>query len=247
MAGNLVGKRALVTGASRGIGRAIAVALAGQGAQVYCLSTRPGGCDQTVAACTEAGGQAVPLAGDVSSQDSVSGIAERILGEGPLNILVNNAGITRDGLFMRMSEEDFDAVIATNLKGVFLICKAFARALAKAGGARMVNIGSVVGVIGNAGQANYAASKAGLIGLSKSLAKEFGGRGMTVNVVAPGFIETDMTAGLSDKIKSETTSQIVLGRLGCPDDIAGVVAFLCSSAGAYITGQVLVVDGGLSL
>jgi len=247
MAGNLAGKRALVTGASRGIGRAIAITLAGQGAHVYCLSTRPGGCDQTVAACAEAGGQALALAGDVSSQDSVSGIAERILGEGRLDILVNNAGITRDGLFMRMSEEDFDAVIATNLKGAFLLCKAFARAMAKVGGGRMINIGSVVGVIGNAGQVNYAASKAGLIGLSKSLAKEFGSRGMTVNVVAPGFIETDMTADLSDKIKSETISQIVLGRLGCPDDISGVVAFLCSSAGAYITGQVLVVDGGLSL
>ena len=247
MAGDLAGKRALVTGASRGIGRAIAVGLAAQGAQVYCLSTKQGGCDQTAAACAEAGGGAVACVGDVSNQDSVSELAKRVLGEGQLDILVNNAGITRDGLFMRMSEADFDVVIGTNLKGCFLLCKAFARSMAKAGGARIVNIGSVVGVIGNAGQANYAASKAGLIGLSKSLAKEFGGRGMTVNVVAPGFIETDMTADLSERIKSETTDQIVLGRLGCPDDIAGVVAFLCSSAGAYITGQVLVVDGGLSL
>jgi 3-oxoacyl-[acyl-carrier protein] reductase len=170
-----------------------------------------------------------------------------VLADGPLHILVNNAGITRDGLFMRMSDEDFDAVLATNLKGSFLTCRAFARSMAKAGSARIVNISSVVGVIGNPGQANYAASKAGLIGLSKSLAKEFGGRGLTVNVVAPGFIETDMTADLSEKMRSETTANITLGRLGKPEDIAGVVTFLCSPAGAYITGQVLVVDGGLSL
>jgi len=243
----LTGKRALVTGASRGIGRAIAVALAARGAMVYCLSTRSGGCDETIAACGSAHGEAVALVGDVSDQESVAAISAQILSEGHLDILVNNAGITRDGLFMRMSEEDFDTVVATNLKGCFLVCKAFARAMAKAGGGRIVNIGSIVGVTGNAGQANYADSKAGLIGLSKSLAKEFGGRKMTVNVVAPGFILTDMTADLSDKIKSETTSRIPLGRLGSPDDVAGVVAFLSSPAGAYITGQVLVVDGGLSL
>ncbi len=247
MSDELKGKRALVTGASRGIGRAIAVDLAAKGAMVYCLSTREGGCDEAVAACKEAGGLASALGADVSDGAQVAAIAETVLADGALDILVNNAGITRDGLFMRMSEEDFDSVIATNLKGSFLLCRAFARSMAKAGSARIVNISSVVGVIGNPGQANYSASKAGLIGLSKSLAKEFGGRGMTVNVVAPGFIETDMTADLSEKMRSETTANITLGRLGKPEDISAVVTFLCSPSGAYITGQVLVVDGGLSL
>jgi 3-oxoacyl-[acyl-carrier protein] reductase len=166
---------------------------------------------------------------------------------GTLDLLVNNAGITRDGLFLRMSPEDFDAVLGTNLRGAFLVCKAFARTLAKARGGRIVNIGSVVGITGNAGQANYAASKAGLVGLSKSLAQEFAGRSVTVNVIAPGFVETDMTAGLPEDVRTTMLGQIPLGRFGKSEDIAEAVAFLCSDAAAYITGQTLVVDGGMTM
>jgi 3-oxoacyl-[acyl-carrier protein] reductase len=166
---------------------------------------------------------------------------------GRLDFLVNNAGITRDGLFLRMSEDDFDAVIGTNLRGTFLVCKAFARAMAKARGGRIVNIGSIVGLSGNAGQVNYAASKAGLIGLSKSLAQELAGRGITVNVVAPGFIATDMTAGLDEAVQKTMLEQIPLARLGAPEDVARVVTFLCGEGAAYMTGQTLVVDGGMTM
>jgi 3-oxoacyl-[acyl-carrier protein] reductase len=245
------GKVALVTGASRGIGRAIATALAAGGAQVFCTSTKAGGCDETlaaVAALPAGSGKATALVADVGDAAAVDALAKSVLdGAGKLDFLVNNAGITRDGLFLRMAAEDFDAVLATNLRGTFLTCKAFARAMAKARGGRIVNVGSVVGLTGNAGQANYAASKAGLIGLSKSLAQEFAGRGITVNVVAPGFIETDMTAGLAGDLRDGMLKQIPLGRFGGPADVARAVAFLCSDDASYITGQTLVVDGGMTM
>lgn len=244
------GKVALVTGASRGIGRAVAVQLAREGAAVFCTSTKAGGCAATLAAIAALPGAtpAQALVADVGDAASVEQLAAELLGRaGRLDFLVNNAGVTRDGLFLRMSAEDFDAVLATNLRGAFLVCKAFARAMAKARGGRIVNIGSVVGLTGNAGQANYAASKAGLIGLSKSLAQEFAGRGITVNVVAPGFIATDMTSVLAEDVKAAMLGRIPLQRFGEPEDVAKVVSFLCSDAAAYVTGQTLVVDGGMTM
>lgn len=247
---SLAGKQALITGASRGIGRAVAIQLAAHGADVFCTSTKPGGCADTlaaIAALPAGSGKAQALAADVAAPAAADELAAAVLGQaGRLDLLINNAGITRDGLFLRMSAEDFDAVLATNLRGTFLVCKAFARAMAKARGGRIVNIGSVVGLTGNAGQANYAASKAGLVGLSKSLAQELAGRGITVNVVAPGFIETDMTAGLPADVRTSMLQQIPLGRFGTPEDVARTVLFLCSDAAGYITGQTLVVDGGMT-
>lgn len=251
----LQGKVALVTGASRGIGQAIAVQLAAAGADVYCTSTKDGGCAATLAAIASlpAGegrkpGRGHALVADVASPAAADQLAKAVLdAAGRLDFLVNNAGITKDGLFLRMSVEDFDAVLGTNLRGTFLVCKAFARAMAKARGGRIVNIGSVVGLTGNAGQANYAASKAGLVGLSKSLAQELAGRGITVNVVAPGFIQTDMTSALPADVTAAMMQQIPLGRFGQPDDVAKAVVFLCSDAAAYITGQTLVVDGGMTM
>ncbi|MEE2887472.1 MAG: 3-oxoacyl-[acyl-carrier-protein] reductase [Planctomycetota bacterium] len=241
-------RNALVTGASRGIGRAIAVALASSGYRVLCVSTSAGGCDETVAQCGAVGGEASALVCDVSDSEAVKALAKDIDAEGiQIHALVNNAGITRDGLFLRMPEEDFDAVIGVNLRGAFLITKAFGRGMAKARSGCIVNIGSIVGVAGNAGQANYSASKAGLIGFTKSLAKELGGRGVTVNLVAPGFITTDMTAGLPEEIQASAKQNIPLGRFGTPEDIAATVQFLCSDAAAYITGQVLMVDGGMAI
>ncbi len=244
---SLTGKKVVVTGASRGIGRAIAVALANAGAHVVCGSTKEGGCEATLAAIRDAGGEGEAHPVDVSDEASVGAFAEKALAGGAPNALVNNAGITCDGSFLRMTAGDFDRVIAVNLRGTFLMCKAFARAMTKAKSPRIVNVGSVVGLSGNAGQANYAASKAGLIGLTRSIAKEFGGRGLTANVVAPGYIETDMTADLPDAVKERALGTIPLGRFGDPADVAGVVAFLCGETSAYITGQVLVVDGGMTL
>jgi 3-oxoacyl-[acyl-carrier protein] reductase len=245
------GKTALVTGASRGIGRAIAVQLAKQGAEVFCTSTKEGGCADTlaaIAALPAGAGKAHALVADVGDAASAEALAKAVLGQVErLDFLVNNAGVTRDGLFLRMSADDFDAVVGTNLRGTFLVCKAFVRAMAKARGGRIVNIGSVVGLTGNAGQANYAASKAGLIGLSKSLAQEFAGRGITVNVIAPGFIATDMTSVLTAEVKDAMLQQIPLARFGEPDDIGNAVSFLCSDSAAYITGQTLVVDGGMTM
>ena len=245
---DLQGKTAVVTGASRGIGRGIAVALARAGARTFCISTKAGGCDETIAACREFDVPVEALACDVADAESVDAMAKQVLdAAGGLDILVNNAGITADGVFLRMKPEDFDRVLAVNLRGAFLTCKAFSRPLAKAGAGRIVNVGSVVGLTGNAGQANYAASKAGLIGLTKSLAREFAGRNVTANVVAPGFVETDMTAGLSDQHRAQAIQNVPLGRFGTAQDIAGAVCFLCSDAAAYVTGQVLVVDGGMTM
>ena len=246
----LTDKVALITGASRGIGRAVAVELARQGAEVFCTSTREGGCDATLEeiAALEADGGAHALVCDVSDADSVDALGKCVLEEaGKLDILVNNAGITRDGVFMRMKDDDFDDVVGTNLRGAFLVCRAFARPMAKARGGRIINIGSVVGLTGNAGQVNYAASKAGVVGMTKSLAHVLAGRGVTANVIAPGFIETDMTAAIPDDHKAEMLKQIPLSRFGAPADIARAAAFLAGDAGAYITGQTLVVDGGMTM
>jgi 3-oxoacyl-[acyl-carrier protein] reductase len=245
---NLQGKVALVTGASRGIGRAIAIALARAGADVVCTSTRAGGCAATLQAIAEAGGKGTALPCDVGDAGQVEQLARTLLEQkGRLDLLINNAGITRDGLFLRMGVEDFDQVLATNLRGPFLVCKAFARAMARSRGGRIVNIGSVVGLTGNAGQANYAASKAGLMGLTKSLARELAGRGVTANVVAPGFVTTDMTAAIPEEQQKAMLAAIPLERFGAPDDVAAAVLFLCSDAAGYITGQTLVVDGGMTM
>ena len=241
-------RNALVTGASRGIGQSVAVALAEAGHRVFCVSTTSGGCDETVAQCRELGAEAQALAGDISDAEAVVGMAKTVTEEvSTLHCLVNNAGITRDGLFMRMSDEDFDRVLAVNLRGAFLTCRAFARAMVKGRFGRIVNVGSVVGVTGNAGQANYAASKAGLIGFSKALARELGGRRVTVNEVAPGFIETDMTQGLDEEVRAAALQNIPLNRFGTTQDVAAAVRFLCSDAASYITGQVLLVDGGMAM
>ena len=244
-------KVALVTGASRGIGKAIAVEFARRGATVFCTSTKEGGCDDTlaaIAALPAGSGKAHALVADVTSPTAAEQLGEAVLkATGRVDFLINNAGVTRDGLFLRMSADDFDAVIGTNLRGTFLVCKAFVRAMAKARSGRIVNIGSVVGITGNAGQVNYAASKAGLVGLSKSLAQELAGRSVTVNVIAPGFIETDMTKGLAPDVQEAMLKQIPLARFGRPEDVAQAAAFLCSEAASYITGQTLVVDGGMTM
>jgi 3-oxoacyl-[acyl-carrier protein] reductase len=243
----LDGKVALVTGASRGIGKAIAERLALRGAKLACIATDAKNCVETVARCRETGATALALGVDVSSTQAVADLVEQVQQElGEPYVLVNNAGLTRDQLLLRMSEEDFDRVIAVNLKGAWNFLRAAARPLMKSRG-RIVNISSVVGLMGNAGQANYAASKAGLIGLTRSAAKELASRGVCVNAVAPGFIQTDMTANMGEAAAQELASSIPLKRIGTPDEIALAVDFLVGPGGAYVTGQTLVVDGGLSL
>ena len=245
--GDLEGLAALVTGGSRGIGRAICLELGARGAKVGVnYHTTPGGAEEVVAAITNSGGTAVALSGDVSDGEQAGALVKQAAGQlGGIDILVNNAGITRDGLLMRMSEEDWDAVQRTNLRGAFLITKAALRPMLRARGGRIINISSVVGVMGNAGQANYAAAKAGLIGFTRAVAREVASRGITVNAVAPGFIETDIIKGMSEEAVEWAKGQIPLGRMGLAEDIAPLVAFLASPGAGYITGQCIHVDGGM--
>jgi 3-oxoacyl-[acyl-carrier protein] reductase len=243
---SLTGQVALVTGASRGLGQAIALALAAEGAAIAAVARSDDALKSTVDAIRAAGGTAEPFALDVADSAAVDAAVEKIAARfGKIDILVNNAGVTRDGLLARMTTEAWDTVINTNLKGAFHLTRPVGRIMVKQRSGRIINISSVIGLMGNAGQANYAASKAGLIGFSKSVAREFASRGITCNVVCPGFIETDMTKDLSDDLKKKLLERIPLQRLGQPGDIAGVVAFLCSPAASYMTGQVVTVDGGM--
>jgi len=238
---------AIVTGAGRGIGHAIAVRLASEGARVACVSRSDENAKRTADELNSLrADSAKHYAVDVADHAAVQKIGAQILEDfTKIDILVNNAGVTRDGLAMRMSVEDWDTVINTNLRGAFNFTQAIIRPMIKQRSGRIINITSVIGLIGNAGQTNYAASKAGLIGFTKSLARELASRNITVNAVAPGFITTDMTAGLSDEIKKTIQSQIPLGKTGAPEDVASTVAFLASAEANYITGQVVCVDGGM--
>ena len=242
----LANQIAVVTGAGRGIGRAIALKFANEGADVVVVSRTQENSEKVAAEIRALGRKAWAHAVDVADAAAVNGATEKILAEaGKVDILVNNAGVTRDGLLMRMSDADWDTVLNTNLKGAFLVTKAFSRAMIKARSGRIINISSVIGLIGNAGLCNYAASKAGLIGFTQSCAKELAGRNITVNAIAPGFIETDMTADLKEDMKAALLKQIPLGCLGQSEDIAGAALYLASPAARYVTGQVLTVDGGM--
>ena len=242
----LADKVAVVTGAGRGIGRAVALAYARMGAAVACVSRTEENSAKVAAEVEALGRKAWALAVDVSDTAAVDAAAKEILeSAGRVDILVNNAGVTRDNLLMRMSEEEWDTVLDINLKGAFNFTKAFSRTFIKQRSGRIINIASVIGLIGNAGQSNYAASKAALIGFTKSIAKELAPRGITVNAIAPGFIETDMTAALDDKVRGEILASVPLGRFGSPDDIAHAAVFLAMEPTGYVTGQVLTVDGGM--
>ena len=246
---SLTGKTAIVTGGSRGIGRAVCLELARRGCNiVLSFAGNTAAADQTVSDCQALGVQALAVQGNVADADAVKALFDAALEKfGAIDILVNNAGITRDNLLMLLKEEDFDAVVDTNLKGAFLCMKAAVRPMMKQRRGRIISLSSVVGLRGNAGQVNYAASKAGVIGMTKSLAKELAGRNITVNAVAPGFIDTEMTAVLPDKAKEAILSSIPMARLGAAEDVASAVAFLASDEAGYITGQVLAVDGGMSM
>ena len=239
----------VVTGAGRGIGEAIALAFAEGGAKVAVLSRTAANAESTASAINAKHPEAAhAFAVDVADFEAMQAIGKEVIAAfGKVDILVNNAGVTRDGLCLRMSEADWDLVLDTNLKGAFNAVKAFQRPLLKSPHARVINIGSVVGIMGNAGQVNYAASKAGLIGFTKSLAREFASRGLTANVIAPGFITTDMTGELSEAVQDAAKANIPLGTFGAPEDIARTVVFLAGASGRYITGQVLAVDGGMSM
>src|ERR1041385_5830165 len=242
----LANQIAVVTGAGRGIGRAIALKFAAEGADVVCVSRTAENSEKVAAEVRALGRKAWALAVDVSDTAAVTAAAEKILADcGKVDILVNNAGVTRDGLVMRMSEADWDTVLDTNLKGAFHFTKALSRTFLKQRAGRIINVASIIGLIGNAGQANYAASKAGLIGFTQSIARELASRGITVNALAPGFIETDMTAELTGDARTDLLKKIPLNRMGQPDDVAEAALFLASPAARYITGQVLTVDGGM--
>ncbi len=244
----LADKIAVVTGAGRGIGRAVALAYAKMGADVVCVSRTEENSAKVAAEVEAIGRRAWAVAVDVSDTAAVDAAAKGILeSTGRVDILVNNAGVTRDNLLMRMSEEEWDTVIDTNLKGAFNFTKALTRPFIKQRSGRIINIASVIGLIGNAGQSNYAASKAALIGFTKSIAKELATRGITVNAIAPGFIETDMTAALSEKMREGILGNVPLERFGSPDDIAHAAVFLAMEPSGYITGQVLTVDGGMMM
>jgi 3-oxoacyl-[acyl-carrier protein] reductase len=240
----LNGQVALVTGASRGIGAAIASRLSADGARVVGTATTPGGAARISETLAASGGRGAVL--DVVNQESIDAlIADIESHEGPIGILCNNAGITRDTLLLRMKAEDWDAVLQTNLASVFKLSKAVLRGMMKARKGRIISIASIVGLTGNPGQTNYAAAKAGIIGFTKSLAREVGSRGITANVIAPGFIDTDMTRALNEEQRAGLSAQVPLGRLGQPEDIAAAVAFLASPEAAYITGETLHVNGGM--
>ena len=245
----LAGKVALVTGASRGIGRAIALKLAVDGAKVAInFAGNVAKAEEVKAEIETLGSEAILVQGSVADFETVAEIVKKVTETfGKIDILVNNAGITRDNLLLKMSEKDFDEVIATNLKGVFNCTKAVTKLMMKQRSGRIVNMSSVVGLTGNISQANYSAAKAGIIGFTKSTAKELASRGVTVNAIAPGFISTDMTSALTDKVKEELSKNIPLGRMGEPEDIANAVEFLVSDKAAYITGQVICVDGGMAI
>lgn len=244
---HLGNKVAIVTGGSRGIGRSVAIALAKSGAKVVVnYAGNAAAAQEVVELISSQGGQAIAVQADVALTESVETLVKATLDKfGRIDILVNNAGITRDTLLMRMKEEDWDAVMNTNLKGVFNCTKAVSRIMMKQKSGRIINMTSVVGIMGNAGQANYAAAKAGVIGFTKSMAKELASRNITVNAIAPGFITTDMTAVLSDQVKSDLAQNIPLARLGAPEDVAAAVVFFASDYAGYITGQTLNVDGGM--
>lgn len=239
-------RTALVTGAGRGIGRAIAEKLAAEGVRVICVSKNAESCQSAADAITASGGKATAMAVDVSDSVAVAAAAEAMIKEfGTVDILVNNAGITRDGLLLRMKDEDWNGVIQTNLNSAFYWTRALAQPMARQRWGRIINIASVIGLIGNAGQANYSAAKAGLMGFTRSVAREFAKRSVTANVVAPGFIQTDMTSVLDEKITAAILQQIPLNRLGQADDIANMVVYLASEESGYITGQTFTVDGGM--
>ena len=239
---------AFVTGAGRGIGRAIALKFAAEGADVVCLSRTEENAARVASEVRALGRRVWARAVDVSNGQAVQEAADALLAEtGRVDILVNNAGVTRDGLLMRMRDEDWDAVMNTNLRGAFCMTRALTRAFVKQRSGRIINIASIIGLIGNAGQANYAASKAALFGFTKSVAKELGGRGITVNAIAPGFIETDMTAALNEQVRAEMLKRIPLGGLGQVEDVALAALYLAGPGGRYVTGQILVVDGGMTM
>ncbi len=244
---HLEGKRAVVTGAGQGIGRAIALKLASLGGQIAVVDVNLEGAEVVAKEIADAGGTARAYKLDVSKADKVTDVMKEVAADlGGIDILVNNAGIARDNLIIRMSPDDWDRVIRVNLHGAFHCIRAVARTMMSQRYGRIVNISSVIGQVGNIGQANYAASKAGLIALTKTAARELGPRGITANAVAPGFIETAMTENLSDKVKEDFAAKIMLRRLGSPEDVANVVAFLASDEGSYVTGQTVNVDGGMA-